>query len=162
MRYVRTSDNTVVTIHEIRAANLQSSIPDDADCTDFGYEFLIEPTPPEAQPWCRVVEGPIDGYTLTYIQEPMSAGEIERTLVAALDRHYDSVAQGRRYYDRYTCAVRAGYTGPFQAEGLAFATWMDTCNALGYQIMAEVKAGTRPIPSVEELLAAMPAMVWPT
>lgn len=80
----------------------------------------------------------------------------------ALDAHLDATAQTKRYDNRITCAVRAGYPGPFQVEGQAFAQWMDQCNALGYQIMADVLAGTRPLPTVEEFLGELPAMVWPT
>ena len=57
----------------------------------------------------------------------------------------------------------AGYPGPFQAEGVAFAAWMDQCNALAYQLLAEVAAGTRPLPSnPQALIDLMPAMVWPS
>ena len=47
------------------------------------------------------------------------------------------------------------------AEGIAFATWMDNCYMTGQTIMAEVQAGTRPLPTVEEFIAALPEMVWP-
>lgn len=88
-------------------------------------------------------------------------------LIASFDRaltnHLDQTAQSRKYDNRITCALRAGYAGPFQAEGQAFASWMDTCNALAYQILAEVLAGTRPIPeSTEAFIALLPEMVWPT
>lgn len=81
--------------------------------------------------------------------------------IAAMEGHYDATAQAHRYDNRITCALRAGYPGPFQAEGTAFAVWMDTCNAQGYQIMAEVDAGTRPQPTLDELLALLPVLVWP-
>lgn len=35
-------------------------------------------------------------------------------------------------------------------------------NVLGYTILAEVQAGTRPLPTESEFVALMPAMVWPT
>lgn len=81
---------------------------------------------------------------------------------AALTAHLDSVAQSRRYADRISCAVRAGYPGPFQAEGVAFATWMDNCNAIGYQMLADFQSGLIQQPTVEEVIAALPPMVWPT
>lgn len=80
--------------------------------------------------------------------------------IKAAEAHYDAVAQAKHYDDRYTCALRAGYSGPFQAEGQAFATWMDNCNALGYQVMGEVLAGTRPQPTIDEFLALLPAAPW--
>lgn len=80
----------------------------------------------------------------------------------ALSNHLDSVAQSKRYDTRITCALRAGYPGPFQAEGAAFAAWMDTCNSQAYQMWAEIEAGTRPMfASTEEFIAALPVMVWP-
>lgn len=84
-----------------------------------------------------------------------------RRYTDALTGHLDAVAQARRYDNRITCSLRAGYPGPFQAEGAAFAAWMDTCNALGYQILAEVQAGARPLPTVDEFIALLPEMVWP-
>ena len=93
------------------------------------------------------------------VPEPTQA-DIILALTSALERMYDAEAQSRRYDNRFTCALRAGYPGPFQSEGLAFASWMDSCNALGYQVMAECQAGTRAIPTEEEFLGLMPRMEW--
>ena len=81
--------------------------------------------------------------------------------IAAMEGHYDQVAQAKKYDNRLTCTLRAGYAGPFQAEGLAFATWMDACNAHGYTEMEKVMTGQRPMPTVEELIAELPATPWP-
>lgn len=79
-----------------------------------------------------------------------------------LTRHLDKVATQKRYDGRVTCALRAGYPGPFQAEGIAFALWMDTCNYQAYQLMSAVLAGTKELPSSEEaFLSEFPQMVWP-
>lgn len=105
--------------------------------------------------------------------EPWSAEEIaqakaesDSALIASFDsaltEHLDSVAKEKRYDNRITCALRAGYQGPFQAEGQAFASWMDTCNALAYQIMSDVQSGKRIVPaSAEAFLSEFPEMVWP-
>ena len=79
----------------------------------------------------------------------------------ALEAMYDAKAAERRYDSRLTCALRAGYAGPFQAEGTAFAIWMDDCNATAYGVMSQVMAGQIAQPTIPELLAMMPAMVWP-
>lgn len=81
--------------------------------------------------------------------------------VYALEAHYDAVARGRRYDNRLTCALRAGYPGPFQAEGSAFAVWMDEQNAYAYEQLALVQAGDRDQPSHAELIAELAPMVWP-
>jgi hypothetical protein len=94
---------------------------------------------------------------------PPPAVDMQQAIVDAMSALFDATAQARRYDNRITCALRAGYEGPFRAEGLAFATWMDACNALGYTMLAEVQAGARPMPAtVEEALALLPPMVWPT
>lgn len=86
---------------------------------------------------------------------------LEESLVDVLNAHLNAVAGERRYDNRFTCSLRAGFAGPFQAEGVAFAAWMDQCNLVGYTIMAEVKAGQRAAPTPAELIAAMPIIEWP-
>lgn len=99
----------------------------------------------------------------TYVPPvPPSLEEQIAVFDAALVAHLDATARQRRYDNRLTCALRAGYPGPFQAEGIAFAGWMDQCNALAYQLLAEVGAGTRPMPSSPQaLIDLMPVMIWP-
>jgi len=83
--------------------------------------------------------------------------------VAALEAHYDAKAQERSYDNRLTCALRAGYPGPFQGEGTAFAVWMDTCNAYAYTVLDSVQAGQRAMPATPAaLIAELPALVWPS
>lgn len=83
------------------------------------------------------------------------------SLTKALEAHYDAKAREKRYDSRLTCALRAGYAGPFQAEGEAFAIWMDNCNAYGYQVMAACMTNTRSIPTVEQLISELPVLTWP-
>ena len=100
----------------------------------------------------------------TYVPpEPPSIEKQIAVFDAALVAHLDATARERRYDNRVTCALRAGYPGPFQAEGIAFAGWMDQCNALAYILLAEVVAGTRPLPeNPQALIDLMPPMVWPS
>jgi hypothetical protein len=87
--------------------------------------------------------------------------EVEADLTKTLNQHLDGVAGLRRYDSRITCALRAGFPGPFQEEGRVFAAWMDACNMAAYQLMADVKAGSRAVPTDAELIAAMPVIEWP-
>ena len=95
-----------------------------------------------------------------------AAEEAKAALVAsydqALSNHLDATAQSKRYDNRITCALRAGYPGPFQAEGAAFAAWMDNCNALAYKWWDEINKGTKPMfSSTTEFIAALPTISWP-
>ena len=94
-----------------------------------------------------------------YVPPPLAPADI----VTAMDALFNAVAQAKNYDNRLTCALRAGYPGPYQAEGMAFAQWMDSCNALAYQMLTEVQVGKMPMPeSVDAALALLDPMVWPT
>lgn len=91
-----------------------------------------------------------------------SEAALVKGFTAALERYYDLTAAERQYDNRLTCALRAGYPGPFQPEGTAFAVWMDECNAYAYGVLAAVKSGQRTMPaSPDALIAELPALVWP-
>lgn len=102
-----------------------------------------------------------DGTLIAPTPQAPTPDEVEAALTAALNRHLDTVANQRRYDSRFTCSLRAGFPGPFQEEGQVFAAWMDACNMAAYQLMAEVKAGSRSVPTEAELIAAMPVIEWP-
>lgn len=74
---------------------------------------------------------------------------------------FDHAAQVKQYDNRITCAMRASYAGPYQAEGAAFGKWMDECYAKAYAIQAQAARGEMVYPSTSELLAGMPPMEWP-
>lgn len=108
-----------------------------------------------------VTQQALEAAAAEYDPAVQQAADLERALVGVLNAHLDAVAGQRRYDNRFTCSLRAGFAGPFQAEGQAFAAWMDQCNMTGYTIMQEVKLGQRPVPSAAELIAAMPTIEWP-
>ncbi len=80
--------------------------------------------------------------------------------VTAMEAHYDAVAKAKGYDNRYTCALRAGYSGPFQTEGQAFAQWMDACNAYAYQELAKIKGNGRAVPTIPGFLSELPSAPW--
>lgn len=88
--------------------------------------------------------------------------ELQAQYTAALDGFIDMTALRRGYDSRITCALRAAYPGPYQAEGLAFAQWMDTCYQQGTQALTEVLAGKRKAPTIDAFLKSLPPMEWPT
>lgn len=138
----------------------------------------------EATDWVNSVEGCY--YLEDY--EPDENGNMQlivRQLVfpeptpkeqeVALQKKYTRLIQGILDAEAYAL----GYTGPgeavegacmsvcsyvdtgvskFDDEGRAFRAWRSAVWALGYEILAEVKAGKREIPSVEELLALLPKL----
>jgi hypothetical protein len=82
-----------------------------------------------------------------------------REIQSALDaqakaRGYDSILSA--------CSYAAQPTGaPFQAESAAFVAWRSAVWAQAYAALAQVQAGTVPMPTPAEAVAAMPALSLP-
>ncbi|MGJ7500070.1 hypothetical protein ACSFBF_06895 [Variovorax sp. ZT5P49] len=82
-------------------------------------------------------------------------------LQAGVDEHLNAAAHAKRYDSIHTAALRAGYPGPFHDEGMAFAVWMDAVNAKCYEVLSQFMAGAIKEPSLEQLLAMLPALNLP-
>ena len=102
-----------------------------------------------------------DGYPT--LQDPPSPTQTEiiAQYEAALDAHLDSVAQQHRYQDRFSFALRAGFDGPYQAEGVAFAQWMDECNVQAFELLNDVVSGDAELPTLEDFIESLPEFVKP-
>jgi hypothetical protein len=117
------------------------------------------PRPSQAHAW-------LNG---AWVADPLLQAELEareqsatiKRYEAALDAHLDGVAQAHRYTDRFTFALRAGYAGPYQAEGLAYAQWMDTCNVQAYALLQRVLAGQEALPPLQTFIDGLPAFALP-
>ena len=80
----------------------------------------------------------------------------------AVQKHLDDFARTRGYDNIMSAATYATSTVPkFKAEGqyaveARSATW-----AKCYEVLAAVEAGSRPMPTLDELLAELPVLKWP-
>jgi len=96
----------------------------------------------------------------------LAAEALDRTrtvLADAMQSHLDTTAQERGYDGILSLCSYATSANPrFGPEGQAGVSLRDAVWAYGYQIIAEVQAGTRPVPSAAELVAALPSIVWPS
>ncbi len=50
-------------------------------------------------------------------------------------------AKARGYDSIHAAALRAAYPGPYRAEGIALATWMDACWAAAYALLPTLAIG---------------------
>lgn len=88
--------------------------------------------------------------------------EIIAALSEAVQKHLDATARTHNYDGILSLCSYATSTDPvFSAEGQAGVVWRDECWRTCYQVMGAVKAGARATPTVDELLALLPAMTWP-
>lgn len=175
-------DNQLYSTHsDIRQACPNISFPaslTDEMIADAGFTQVIDALQTAYDPMVfrAEQEGPrlVDGvWTRRWAYYPLTPEEIAAKQAeaftqavtafdTALTAHLDNTAKAKRYDNRITCMVRAGFPGPFHAEGTAFAAWCDTCNILAYQMLQAVQAGTQPMPeSPQAFIATLPAMVWP-
>lgn len=91
-----------------------------------------------------------------------SAEAIRREYTGYIQEHLDAVAQARLYDGILSLCSYATSADPvFAAEAQAGVAWRDAVWRLGYQLMDEVIAGERELPTREELLALLPPMEWP-
>jgi len=74
----------------------------------------------------------------------------------------DSTARERQFRDGVTLASYIGSTKPkWAAEAQAFVAWRDNVWFYAYGQLANVQAGERPQPTVEQFLAEIAPIAWP-
>jgi hypothetical protein len=71
-------------------------------------------------------------------------------------QHLDAQAQAAGYDNIISACSYASAPNPYQTEGISFVKWRGECWVACYALMQEVQAGTREMPTVGELLAALP------
>lgn len=137
-----------------------------------GADVVTVNAQPVVNPLCRVIgeivmtdEGKwIKRWRVEQITDPDELArlqtEIEKQLTKeckdAVQKLLDTEAQKRDYDNIQSAALRAGYPGPFHGEGVRYASWMDACWAKCYEILAQVKAGERGLPTVDAVISEMP------
>lgn len=88
--------------------------------------------------------------------------QVEAQVVAAVQDRLDAFARTRGYDSILSaCTYATSTQARFQAEGAYCVQARDAHWAACYAVLAEVQAGTRAMPTVAEVLAAMPALTWP-
>jgi hypothetical protein len=119
-----------------------------------GITEVPDPIRPDSR-YFDAVENEDGSLTVT----PKPAEKVIAYLQSLVQNHLDAAAQAKRYDNIRSAALRAAYPGPFHDEGVAFATWMDACWAHCFEALAAVQAGTRSMPTADELIAELPALI---
>ena len=81
---------------------------------------------------------------------------------AAVQKHLDDFARTQNYDGILSAASYATSTVPkFKAEGQYAVEARDATWAKCYEVLAAVEAGSRPMPTLDKLLADLPVLTWP-
>jgi hypothetical protein len=82
---------------------------------------------------------------------------------AAIQAHVDAVAVSKLYNDGNAMASYANSTVEQWAdEARAFIAWRDEVWTYAYGELDKVMAGLRGIPTLDEFVAELPSVEWPT
>jgi hypothetical protein len=88
----------------------------------------------------------------------LTEAEVVAAYMAAIQQHMDATARAFGYDDLISVVTYAEEpaVARYQTEGQAFRAWRSACWSACEQMLAAVKAGDRPAPTHEELIAELP------
>lgn len=90
------------------------------------------------------------------------AQALQAALGASIQQLLDRTAQARGYDHMLSlCSYAASTNARFHAEALAGMAWRDAVWAKAGEVLAQVQAGTRAVPTEAELLGLLPQISWP-
>jgi hypothetical protein len=94
---------------------------------------------------------------------PPTAKEQQRMIEDAIQARLDEFARTRGYDDILSAATYATDPDPqYSCEGQYAVTARSATWRKWFEILAEVAAGQRPMPTVDEALAELPVLEWPS
>ena len=100
-------------------------------------------------------------YEKPIVEYVPTAEEIQAQLTNAVQNYMDETVKTRNYDNIHTaCTYSTSTDSIFAAEGVACVRWRDAVWRKCYELLSEVNAGTRTIPTAEELIAELPKLEW--
>ena len=130
---------------------------DSVEITVEEHQALIE-----GQSKGKVIVADESGRPILQDPPPPTAEQIVAQYTAAVQKHLDDFARTRGYDGIMSAATYATSTVPkFKAEGQYAGEARDATWAKCYEVLAAVEAGSRPMPTLEELLTELPVLTWP-
>lgn len=86
----------------------------------------------------------------------------EQDYANAVQRHIDSIARSKNYSDGVSLASYVSSTiSTWSSEATTFIAWRDSVWTYVFQVQQEVQQGIRSAPTITELIAELPTIVWP-
>jgi len=128
------------------------------DITEYDESnWLIVYADTDGEKVCAAIEEH-ESYNMSFpdsLQSEMMANA-DKELTAGLNAYIDGVAQMYRYDDMKSARSYAGFENAFQAQALRLAQWSTDCWVKAGEIEQEVLAGSRDMPTLDEVIAEFP------
>ena len=139
--------------------DIHVTIPDDAVEIDRATHAALLAGQSEGK---RIVPDP-DGFPVLADPAPPTEADLIAAISLAVQSHMDAVAKDLGYDDIKTAVTYADEPAvpKFQAEGQALRAWRSLVWAKCYELLDEVKSGTRGVMTAEEVLAELPKFEMP-
>lgn len=104
-----------------------------------------------------------DGIPFLQERSAPTAAEMLVLFRADIQRFMDAAAVAAGYDDMKTAVTYAEEPAvpKFQAEGQAFRAWRSLVLAYGYEQITAIESGARDMPTTEQLISELPALVLP-
>jgi len=90
------------------------------------------------------------------INQDIAKQQISTNINNAIQTHLDTQAQSLRYDNINAIGKYVGYDNDFRTEAEALGAWVSSCWKVAGEIEADVKAGNREMPTVDEVLNELP------
>lgn len=85
--------------------------------------------------------------------------ELAKAMENAIENHINTTVKARGYNSQDSIAKYLVSGNPFYAECTAISLWIGSVWVYSHQVQADVLAGTRTMPTIEELIAELPELV---
>jgi hypothetical protein len=103
-----------------------------------------------------------EGGALVAVPPVVDPLQVQADTIVAIQTLLDTTAKAHGYDHIVSVISYVGSSIPkWHAEGTRAKAWRDECWYAAYLIQEAVIAGTRPLPTVAEVLGEMPAANWP-
>lgn len=111
----------------------------------------------------KIIAADANGRPVLQDPPPPTIEQIVAGITSAVQSHMDAAAKARGYDDIKSAVTYADEPAVprFQAEGQAFRAWRSLCWAKCYELLDEFQAGTRPLMTADEVIAALPELTLP-
>ena len=173
--YYQAQNRFGLTFDQVRKLYPSKSFPADGQIDTPEVSSYVPSTTPDYDPATHAVReaAPVGGvqqwevYALpaeeAAANQASAAQSLQQSIVNATQQRLDDFARTRNYDGILSAATYATSTIPrFSAEGQYAVQARDATWAVLYQFMADVQAGTQPVPTgFEDVELLLPVLVWP-